>query len=81
MKRVKAACIQQTLIFSQKEGHPFSQEYAAKLNRDEVEKYKAGLDRSKTRYKILDESTDQDGSITLKIVKQYNDTASVGDYF
>ena len=51
MKRIKEACICQTLHFMLKEdvGH----DYAVKLVKDEIEKYKAGLDKSKTKYRSL----------------------------
>jgi len=77
MKRVKAACICQTLHFLLKDdlGH----DYAVKLVREEVEKYKASLERNRTKYKIVSEDTQQDGSIMLKIIKQYN-TSPVGNY-
>lgn len=50
MKRVKSACITQTLHFMLKEdvGH----DYAVKLVQEEVAKYKAQLDRNRTIYKI-----------------------------
>lgn len=77
MKRVKAACITQTLHFLLKEdvGH----EYAVKLVNDEVKKYKEGLDKNKTKYKILSEETQADGSVIIEIKKQYN-TSPVGNY-
>ena len=77
MKRVKAACITQTLHFLLKEdaGH----DYAVKLVNDEVKKYKAQLDKSKTQYKILSEETQADGSVIIEIKKQYN-TSPVGNY-
>ena len=77
MKRVKAACITQTLHFLLKEdaGH----DYAVKLVNDEVKKYKAQLDKSKTQYKILSEETQADGSIIIEIKKQYNESP-VGNY-
>ena len=77
MKRVKAACITQTLHFMLKEdlGH----EYAKKMVQEEVKKYKAGLDRSRTQYKILSEIEQEDGSIVIEIKKQYN-TSPVGEY-
>ena len=77
MKRVKAACITQTLHFLLKEdiGH----EYAKKLVIDEVKKYKEQLDKNKTQYKILSEETQADGSIIIEIKKQYN-TSPVGNY-
>ena len=72
MKRVKAACICQTLHFMLKDdlGH----DYAVKLV-----KYKASLNRNRTKYKIVSEETQADGSVMIKIIKQYN-TSPVGDY-
>ena len=77
MKRIKAACITQTLHFMLKEdlGH----DYAKKVVQEEVRKYKAGLDKNKTKYKILSEEEQEDGSIVIEIIKQYN-TAPVGNY-
>ena len=77
MKRVKAACICQTLHFMLKDdlGH----DYAVKLVKEEVEKYKASLDKNRTKYKIVSEETQPDGSVMLKVIKQYN-ASPVGDY-
>lgn len=77
MKRVKAACITQTLHFLLKEdlGH----DYAVKVVEEEVKKYKNGLERNKTKFKILSEEKQPDGSIIIEIVKQYN-TSPVGSY-
>ena len=77
MKRVKAACICQTLHFMLKDdlGH----DYAVKLVKEEVEKHKASLDNNRTKYKIVSEETQSDGSVMIKIIKQYN-TSPVGDY-
>lgn len=77
MKRVKAACICQTLHFMLKEdvGH----DYAVKLVREEVEKYKTSLERNQTKYKIISEEPQPDGSVIIKIIKQYN-ASPVGDY-
>lgn len=77
MKRIKSACICQTLHFMQKEDVGY--DLAARVNREEVEKYKKSLDRNCTRYKIIEEAEQADGSIILKIIKQYN-TSPVGDY-
>ena len=81
MKRVKAACIFQTLIFSQKDDCGISIEQQLKLNRGEVEKYKISLERSDTRYQITDEKEQADGSILVKVRKQYNVKADVSEYF
>lgn len=77
MKRVKAACICQTLHFMLKEdvGH----DYAVKLVRDEVEQYKKTLERNRTQYKIVDETEQPDGSVIVQVIKQYN-TSPVGNY-
>ena len=77
MKRVKAACICQTLHFMLKDdlGH----DYAVKLVNEEVAKYKASLDKNRIRYKLISEETQPDGSVMIKIIKQYN-TSPVGDY-
>ncbi len=68
MKRVKAACITQTLHFLLKED--IAQDYAKKLVEEKVKKYKAGLEKTSTKYKILSEETQADGSI------QYYQTGS-----
>ena len=77
MKRVKAACICQTLHFMLKDdlGH----DDAVKLVQNEVAKYKTSLDRSRTKYRIISEETLSDGSAVIRIKKQYN-TSPVGDY-
>ena len=77
MKRVKAACICQTLHFMLKEdvGH----DYAVKQAEQEVEQYKKNLDRNHTKYKIVEQTNEPDGSIMLKVIKQYN-SSPVGDY-
>ena len=77
MKRIKAACITQTLHFLLKEdiGH----DYVIKLVNEEVKKYKNQLEKNKTQYKILSETTQEDGSIMIEIKKQYN-TSPVGQY-
>lgn len=77
MKRVKAACICQTLHFVLKED--LSQEQAVQLVKEEVFKYKKNLERSHTQYRIVEETEQSDGSILLKVLKQYN-SSPVGNY-
>ncbi len=81
MKRVKAACILQTLVFSQKPDAGYSKEQTLKINHEEVKHYKALLERARTRYQIVDESEQEDGSIIVHVRKQYNDKADVNEYF
>ena len=78
MKRVKAACILQTLVFAQKDDCGLTREQQLKVNHDEVSRYKAMMDRSRTRYQITEEA---DGSVLVRVRKQYNDKADVSEYF
>ncbi len=81
MKRIRSACILQTLCFSQKPEMGYSPAQALTINRTEVEHYKAMLIRTKTRFKIDEETEQPDGSILLRVRKQYNDRADVSEYF
>ncbi len=81
MKRVKAACILQTLIFAQKPETGYTKERALKINKEEFEHYKVTLDRAKTRYQIIDTVEQEDVSLVVHVRKQYNDKADVSEYF
>lgn len=76
MKRVKAACIFQTLFFSQKEDCGLTREQQCRANREEVARYKLTMDRCRTRYQIVEETEQSDGSVLVRVRKQYNDRAS-----
>lgn len=75
MKRVKAACILQTQVFQQKEDSGLSRDAIAAMNREEVQRYKHNLER--TRYQITGEEEQEDGSILVRARKQYNDRTDV----
>lgn len=77
MKRIKAACICQTLHFMLKEDA--EHQWAVDQVKQEVENYKKGLERNRTQYKLVEENTQPDGSVIIKIIKQYN-ASPVGDY-
>ncbi len=77
MKRIQSACICQTLHFLAKED--VEPTFAARKIHEEVSAYKQGLVRSHTQHKILEETTQSDGSVILKLIKQYNQSP-VGDY-
>ena len=77
MKRVKAACITQILHFQLKED--VDDDYAKRLVEEEVKRYKNGLDKAGTKYKILYEEVQADGSVMMEIKKQYN-TSPTGNY-
>ncbi|MBQ8434769.1 MAG: hypothetical protein IJX24_01995 [Oscillospiraceae bacterium] len=77
MKRIKSACICQTIHFMLKDG--ISNETNREQVIKEVEKYKSYLEKTNTRYKISNEETLEDGSVMIKIIKQYNQSP-VGEY-
>jgi len=56
-------------------GHDF----AVRQVKSEVEFYKKGLEKNHTQYRIVEEAEQPDGSIILKVIKQYNNSP-VGDY-
>jgi non-specific serine/threonine protein kinase len=70
MKRIKAACLLQTIHFQLKDdlGHAA----AVKAAKDELEHYKVQLERNNTKFQIVDEVEQSDGSIIVHIKKQYN---------
>lgn len=77
MKRVKAACLEQTIHFQLKDG--ISSELAKQQVRQEYESYKLQMDRNRTKYKIIEEAEQPDGSLIIKIKRQ-NNTQPVGGY-
>jgi len=81
VKRVKSACILQTLVFAQKPEMGYSKEHALKINREEIEHYKATLERTRTRYQLIDTAEQADGSNIVHVRKQYNDKTDISEYF
>ena len=77
MKRIKAACLEQTIHFQLKEGS--APETAKEQVRQEYAFYKAQLDRRRTPYKILEELEQPDGSLIIKLKRQ-NNAQPVGSY-
>ena len=77
MKRVKAACICQTLHFMLKE--ELDRDYALALVKREIAQYKKWLEQGSCKYKIVEETPQEDGSVVLKVIRQYNSTP-VGNY-
>jgi len=46
-----------------------------------VNHYKATMDRNRTRYRIVEETEQADGSALVRVRKQYNDKVDVSEYF
>ena len=78
MKRVKAACLLQTLSFQSKDMYP--SELAKMQVQKEYEEYVSLMERRGTQFKILEKQVQPDGSIFVKLMKQ-NNQQPVGDYF
>lgn len=70
MKRIKSACLLQTIHFQLKE--ELGRDAALQVVQQEYAHYKAQLARNRTKYQIDEEATLPDGSILIKIRKQYN---------
>ena len=81
MKRVQAACILQTLVFMQKEDCGLSKNSITEANRREFESYKQKMEKARTRYQIISQEEQEDGSLVVRVRKQYNDKADVSEYF
>ena len=60
MKRVKSACICQTLHFTLKDG--LDHLYAVKQVKEEVATYKKNMERNHTKYKIVEQTEQPDRS-------------------
>ncbi len=54
-------------------------DYAVQLVKEEVAQYKKTLERNRTQYRIVEETEQPDGSILVKVIKQYN-SSPVGNY-
>ena len=70
MKRIQSACIYKTIHFQLKDG--LEHEAAVAAVRQEAAAYEAGLRQKNVGYRILEEQTLPDGSIVVKLQKQYN---------
>ena len=81
MKRVQAACILQTLVFMQKEDCGLSKKSIIEANRREFDSYKQKMEKARTRYQIVSQEEQDDGSLVVRVRKQYNDKADVNEYF
>ena len=81
MKRVQAACILQTLVFMQKEDCGLSKNSITEANRREFDSYKQKMEKARTRYQIVSQEEQDDGSLVVRVRKQYNDKADVNEYF
>lgn len=78
MKRIKSACLIQTIGFYPKEEYP--SDLSKSLVQKEYAAYKELMERRGTRYKILHEEVQSNGAILVELKKQYNQQP-IGAYF
>lgn len=81
MKRVKAGCILQTLVFMQKEDCGFDKDSQLRYNREELERYRESLEKNGTRYQIIDITEQPDSSVIVRVRKHLNEHTDVSEYF
>ena len=77
MKRIQSACLHQTVHFQLKDD--IAHQLAVDEVKAEYENYKQQLDRRHIQHKILEEKTLDDGSIVIRIIKQFN-SYDAGNY-
>ena len=65
----------------QKEDCGLSKNSIAEANRREFESYKQKMEIARTRYQIVGQEEQEDGSLVVRVRKQYNDKADVNEYF
>lgn len=69
MKRITSACLDQTIKFdAMKECNP-QEDFKSFLNM---------LEKKHTKYEVMDSQTTDDGSLIVKIKKQYTDYSTEG---
>ena len=70
MKRIRYACLNQTIHFKLKEDIPH--DWAARMVQDEYAAYRHGLKEKNVPHRILSEEVQEDGSIVIRIKRQLN---------
>ncbi len=79
MRRIKAACIEQTIHFTAKDQEMQNKASIERDTRKEYEDYKVSLERKRVKFKLVEESPQDDGSLIIKLKRQYNQY-NCGDY-
>lgn len=77
MKRIRFACLEQTIHFFPKEDVDHNE--ALEIMYKELADFKARLERGRKKYQIVEEITQPDETIIVKLKRQYNDYAC-GEY-
>ncbi|MCD8144395.1 MAG: hypothetical protein LUD79_03500 [Oscillospiraceae bacterium] len=77
MKRIQAACLEQTIRFELKDG--VEPETARAMALQEMEGYLEGLRQKRTAFRVVGQTVGEDGVPVLRIKRQYNQY-KIGDY-
>lgn len=78
MKRIRAACITQTIHFINKDA--CGSDYSKRKVQEEIKRYKYRMDRERTKYKVISEEVQEDGSVIMEIVREYGNNKPTGHY-
>ncbi len=81
MKRVRSACILQTLKFFQKEELGYDRDTALSLNEREYENYTSAMVKNNVKFQIVNKEILDDGSVLVHVKKQYGENTDVSEYF
>lgn len=69
MKRITSACLEQTIRFDT---------YNDANPKEDLNKFLELLDRKRIKYQVVDQTEEADGTVVLKLKKQYNAYKTVG---
>ncbi len=81
MNKIQAACVFQTILFTQTNNKGMSKEETIKVNQAEIAQYMKGLNALHIRYQVTDTIIQEDGSIIIKLRKQQDYLTEVKSYF
>lgn len=70
MKRIESACLAQTVHFKLRDD--IGSEAAKRGAAEEVSLYKEQLIKGRGKYQLVDEAVQPDGSVVIKLLKQYS---------
>ena len=81
MNKIQAACIYQTIEFSQPAGLRMSRAMVLKANKEELAQFIKNLENLHVRYQITEQKELVDGSIVIKLRKHQDYVTPVTGYF
>ena len=55
-------------------------DYSKRKVQEEIKRYKYRMDRERTKYKVISEEVQEDGSVIMEIVREYGNNKPTGHY-